>query len=359
MGLNMVRRRWRLGMALATSLVLHLLLLRLWGQRPPVAGRRLPPTSSAMLRSVPLDAAQQAAVQRARAARLRPAKPAQPVAKAPRPERLPHGQVVELPPAPASSTVQEDPSARFLAERASRVAKEQRAALGAAPLGAAALRAAAGAAGVDPPKPASAAPPRLADKAVGNPTKAATSPAKGPQTSEAVADPSVLRPQGMQQLPQPAATPTPALTMADLLPEVGALARLTGGGGGSLDALPQLQVGTETLLNAREFKYSSFFNRIKRGVAQHWRPLQSLAGGGRSSDWDGVQSRSTTLEVTLDRGGALTAARVLQSSGLEALDQAALDAFARAAPFAHPPTALCNELGELSFEFGFYLEAAR
>jgi len=55
------------------------------------------------------------------------------------------------------------------------------------------------------------------------------------------------------------------------------------------------------------------------------------------------------LEVTLDRGGKLTALTVRRSNGYKALEQVALGSVRRAAPFAAPPRSMLRPDGSAKF----------
>ena len=72
----------------------------------------------------------------------------------------------------------------------------------------------------------------------------------------------------------------------------------------------------------------------------------------------GARDRYTILIVTLDASGAISAMKVERTSGLAFLDEAAMDAFRRAAPFEPPPPGLLRAEGTVQFPFGFYMEAA-
>jgi TonB family protein len=58
------------------------------------------------------------------------------------------------------------------------------------------------------------------------------------------------------------------------------------------------------------------------------------------------------VRISIDARGRLVTASVVRSSGLEFLDDEALAAFVRAAPYPSPPPALLND-GEVEFEFSF------
>lgn len=124
---------------------------------------------------------------------------------------------------------------------------------------------------------------------------------------------------------------------------------------GSIDKVDAPK-GDQTLLNTREYKYASFFNRVKRGVQQQWRAVEVHRRYDPYGRVFGVRDRLTVVEVTLNADGSLDDIYVKQDSGVVFLDEAALTAFRKAAPFPNPPEALLEEDGRVRFSFGFYLE---
>jgi TonB family protein len=85
-------------------------------------------------------------------------------------------------------------------------------------------------------------------------------------------------------------------------------------------------------------------------------------GAARERDPTGekffYKDRVTVLAVTINAQGAVTDLKVSRGSGLEFLDQTAMDAFQSAQPFLNPPPGLVDSHGEIRFTFGFHLEAA-
>jgi TonB family protein len=132
-----------------------------------------------------------------------------------------------------------------------------------------------------------------------------------------------------QSLPAsaPAQDGTPGVSPADI---------------GALDGIPE---GDGTFLNTREWKYASFFNRLKRDVGSQWHPQ-----GCRTTEC------RTLLAVVLDVNGQLKDLRIAQSSGVDSVDREAKEAFERAQPFRNPPPGLQNARGEIAFSFGFLIE---
>ena len=121
------------------------------------------------------------------------------------------------------------------------------------------------------------------------------------------------------------------------------------------DFLQSVPIGDGTFLNTREFKYASFFNRVKQRVGEQWRPSDEL----RRKDPRGhatSHSRITVVDVTLDDEGRVSDIRVSQSCGIDFLDEEAVAAFERAQPFPNPPTGLFDEDRHVRFRFGFHLD---
>ncbi len=125
-------------------------------------------------------------------------------------------------------------------------------------------------------------------------------------------------------------------------------ASTTEGGGAPNDAL-DVPAGDGTFLNTREFRYASFFNRIKKAVSAKWDPMGHLRTKRRNL---GAVTRTTVMNITLRADGTLADLYVAQSSGLEELDLEAMNAFQRAAPFSNPPAALVQN-GFIHFQFSF------
>lgn len=122
------------------------------------------------------------------------------------------------------------------------------------------------------------------------------------------------------------------------------------------DHITGLPEGEETLLNTREFKYATFFNRVKRGVSNHWNPARVYMERDPYGNIYGVRDRYTVLNVELDSGGAVADMNVAHSCGLDFLDEEAMAAFRKASPFPNPPAGLLDERGRIAFQFGFYFE---
>ncbi|HGG57137.1 MAG TPA: energy transducer TonB [Nannocystis exedens] len=118
--------------------------------------------------------------------------------------------------------------------------------------------------------------------------------------------------------------------------------------------------GSESLLNARRFKYSSFFNRLRDAIAEHWHPEILHAARDPQGRIYGDKTRITRLQVSLHADGSLRAIRLEKSSDIDYLDEEAIRAVRSAAPFANPPSGLVDpETNRIDFGFAFIFEIGR
>ena len=144
------------------------------------------------------------------------------------------------------------------------------------------------------------------------------------------------------------------LDRSKLQPSASTYERLAGGP--APDHVTGVDEGEGTYLNAREWKYASYFNRIKQAVSNTWDPNRALGLRDPDGKRFAYRDRYTVLTVKLDDAGSLKDVEVVKSSGVDFLDEVAMDAFKRAQPFVNPPRGLADGHGEITFNFGFYLE---
>jgi TonB family protein len=102
--------------------------------------------------------------------------------------------------------------------------------------------------------------------------------------------------------------------------------------------LPQIAIGDSTVLNTREYAYATFFIRMKRQMEAIWDPTSTISSERLARD-----QYVTTLQFTIKKNGYLNDLFLLSSSGSPKLDQEAIDAVRRAAPFLNPPPQLVEE----------------
>src|SRR5450432_144496 len=127
-------------------------------------------------------------------------------------------------------------------------------------------------------------------------------------------------------------------------------------GSGTQDALASVDDGEETALNSKKWRFASFFNRVKRQVAEHWHPEETYRQRDPTGMIYGKRNRYTELRVQLKPDGHLGNVAVYQPSGLDFLDDEAIEAFKQAAPFPNPPRQLIEANGLINFGFGFLFD---
>jgi TonB family protein len=121
------------------------------------------------------------------------------------------------------------------------------------------------------------------------------------------------------------------------------------------DHVEGVDVGDATFLNTREWKYAGFFNRVKQTVAENWNPMGAASVRDPTGSRYFQKDRTTVLAITLNPQGSVTEIKVARSSGLDFLDQTAIDAFEKAQPFVNPPNGLADAHGDIRFTFGFHV----
>jgi len=123
------------------------------------------------------------------------------------------------------------------------------------------------------------------------------------------------------------------------------------------DHVEGVDVGDATFLNTREWKFAGFFNRVKQTVAENWNPMGAASVRDPTGSRYFQKDRTTILAITLNPQGGVTAIKVARTSGLDFLDQTAIEAFERAQPFVNPPSGLADAHGDIRFTFGFHVSS--
>jgi len=167
-----------------------------------------------------------------------------------------------------------------------------------------------------------------------------------------------------ESLPQPGragapgdapSKPSPPQAVA-LMPTPQTLSRALGGGGTS-DYLPEVDEGDDTALNAKKWKFASFFNRVKEQIRQHWHAAQEYAKRDPTGSLYGGKVRFTVLIVRLRPDGSLSDVTLEKPSGVDFLDDVAVEAVKEAQPFPNPPQQLVDRaVGKISFRCGFVVD---
>ena len=147
---------------------------------------------------------------------------------------------------------------------------------------------------------------------------------------------------------------SPGQGVDSLIPSEEEVARAVGSG--TQDFLRDVDEGEETALNAKRWKFATFFNRVKEQVRDHWKPVEEYRRRDPTGAIYGAQDRLTQVHVQLRPDGSLAKVSLAQTCGVDFLDETAMEAFKQAQPFPNPPRQLVQASGLIDFDFGFYLE---
>ena len=125
-----------------------------------------------------------------------------------------------------------------------------------------------------------------------------------------------------------------------------------------LDHIDKVEVGNETVLNTSEFKFYSYFSRIKHQVHRNW--IDRVKGAALKSWMVGrplasAMTHETQLIIVLDEEGRITNILVKKSSGVEALDKASVESFVESGPFPNPPRDLLKDQKNLQITWSFFV----
>ena len=125
------------------------------------------------------------------------------------------------------------------------------------------------------------------------------------------------------------------------------------------DYVKGVNEGKWTALNTKEFVYFSYFQRIRKQLDQAWRPLlqEHLSRFYRHGKTLVEEKEHVTQTVVvLDSRGEIIRVQVIGESGVQDLDQAAVQAFQKAGPFPNPPTGLIESSNLVKIRWDFILK---
>ncbi len=125
------------------------------------------------------------------------------------------------------------------------------------------------------------------------------------------------------------------------------------------DNLSGVEEGDATVLSTREFRYFSYYHRIKELLRQHWKPeverkIALIWAKGKQID---KEELTTKLLILLDEKGTIQKISRLGTSGHAEVDSAAVQAFEKAAPFPNPPKGIVDADGFIRIRWDFILKA--
>ncbi|MCY4643067.1 MAG: TonB family protein [Bacteriovoracales bacterium] len=127
----------------------------------------------------------------------------------------------------------------------------------------------------------------------------------------------------------------------------------------SSDFIEDIPLGDMTRLNTVEFKYFGFYERIRKRLEQFWgfslrRKVMALEGSSKEIESNGRYI--TSLIVTIDQRGKITKVHLEHGSGVQELDDAAIDSFNKAGPFPNPPRGMLKK-GKAKIKWSFIVQS--
>lgn len=124
------------------------------------------------------------------------------------------------------------------------------------------------------------------------------------------------------------------------------------------DYLEGVAIGANTLLNTQQFKYYSFYERVRVLLVERWRARirneieKARRPASDGSSRLGLGSKITKLQVKIGPDGNINSVQKVGISGIESFDKAAEISFHEAAPFPHPPQEMLKD-NELTIQWDF------
>lgn len=125
------------------------------------------------------------------------------------------------------------------------------------------------------------------------------------------------------------------------------------------DYVEEVKLGDFTHLNTTEYKFYGFFHRIRQKLEQFWgRSIQEKAHNifRQGRRLPASEDLITSLQITLNAKGEIVGVKILGTSGVKELDDAAIESFNQAGPFPNPPQDLLVN-GKATIEWGFVVKS--
>lgn len=124
------------------------------------------------------------------------------------------------------------------------------------------------------------------------------------------------------------------------------------------DYVEDVPLGDLTHLNTVEYKYYGFYHRIRQKLEQFWgRSIQEKAEQMSKNGRRLIASEEhiTSLQITLNSDGKIVEIKIMGTSGVKELDDAAIESFNEAGPFPNPPQDLVVN-DRVTLEWGFIVQ---
>ena len=134
---------------------------------------------------------------------------------------------------------------------------------------------------------------------------------------------------------------------------------LSNGFSSTNDYVQEVALGDFTHLNTVEFKFYGFYHRIRQKLEQFWgKSIQekshALFRSGRRLP--AGEDLITSVRITMNAKGEIVGVKILGTSGVKELDDAAVESFNQAGPFPNPPKELLVD-GKATIEWGFVVKS--
>jgi TonB family protein len=151
-------------------------------------------------------------------------------------------------------------------------------------------------------------------------------------------------------------------TAADVARDWGKLGGSTGmlhdsfGTAGRPDRVPDVEQGSESVLDSKAHLYASFFTRMRGRILEHWNAQKAIDRydpQGRQLDG---KVRTTVVRMHIGRDGKIGKLVVAAESEVDYLDDEALRALKAAGPFPNPPEGLFDGEDEFVMQIAFAVE---
>jgi protein TonB len=125
------------------------------------------------------------------------------------------------------------------------------------------------------------------------------------------------------------------------------------------DFVETVPLGDFTHLNTTEFKYYGFYHRIRQKLEQFWgnsirEKAKTMYMSGRRIP--ATENLITSITVDINDKGEIVHVKVIGTSGVRELDEAAVESFNKAGPFPNPPQGMLKN-GVATIEWGFVVKS--
>jgi TonB family protein len=128
------------------------------------------------------------------------------------------------------------------------------------------------------------------------------------------------------------------------------------GTAGRPDHMPDVEQGSESVLDSKAHLYASFFTRMRGRILEHWNAQKAIDRydpQGRQLDG---KVRTTVVRMHIGRDGKIGKLIIAAESEVDYLDDEALRALKAAGPFPNPPEGLFDGEDEFVMQVAFAVE---